>query len=427
MEAANKQSHLTFGDRQIIQKGIENGSSKKAMADLLGKDKSTIGKEIKLHRELTYKCRLPLECASYAHCRFNRICTIQCQDYVQFTCTRRDRSPGACNGCSKYSSCRFDKFRYYADHAHSAYRDTLVESRAGVNATASTIRELGELIKPLLDKGQSVYAILEAHPEIGLSEKTIYTYIETGVFTEARIPINCLDLKKQVRRVPSKKRQFKPRKDLSYTKGRTSKEYDEYMYANPYARVVQMDTVYNDPTNGPFIQTFKFLRYDLLLCLYHETKTSLNMLAGINLLDEILGHDLFNKEVEVLKTDRGTEFTCANQAEIRPDGTRRTRMFFCDPMASWQKGSLENVHLLLREICPKECDLKAIGVIDQYACNIISSNIDSYLKEKLNGKSSFRLLEFLSPATAKKFYEFGLQNISNPDEVILKPRVLKIR
>ena len=46
MEAANKQSHLTFGDRQIIQKGIENGSSKKTMADLLGKDKSTIGKEI---------------------------------------------------------------------------------------------------------------------------------------------------------------------------------------------------------------------------------------------------------------------------------------------------------------------------------------------------------------------------------------------
>lgn len=188
-----------------------------------------------------------------------------------------------------------------------------------------------------------------------------------------------------------------------------------------------LDTVYNDPINGPFIQTFKFLRYNLLLCLHHETKTSLNMLAGINLPNEILGHDLFNKEAEVLKTNQGTEFTCASQAEIRSDGTRRTRMFFCDPMASWQKGSLENVHLLLREICPKECDLKAIGVFDQYACNIFSSNIDSYLKEKLNGKSSFQLLEFLSPDTAKKVYEFVLQNISNPDEVILKPYVLKIR
>ncbi|MDD6679721.1 helix-turn-helix domain-containing protein, partial [Galactobacillus timonensis] len=168
MEAANKQSHLTFGDRQIIQKGIENGSSKKAMADLLGKDKSTIGKEIKLHRELSYKCSLPLECAAYAHCRLGRLCTVDCTGYVPFTCARRDRSPGACNGCGNYSRCRFNKFRYLADHAHSAYRDTLVESRSGVNSTVSTIRKLGELIKPLLEKGQSVYAILEAHPEIGL-------------------------------------------------------------------------------------------------------------------------------------------------------------------------------------------------------------------------------------------------------------------
>ena len=247
------------------------------------------------------------------------------------------------------------------------------------------------------------------------------------MFTEAGIPINCLDLKKQVRRSPPKKLKFKPRRDLSYTKGRTSKEYDEYMAANPNARVVQMDTVYNDSTNGPFIQTFKFLRYDLLLCLYHEEKTALDMLAGINLLDEILGHDLFNREVEVIKTDRGSEFTCADQAEVRSDGTRRTRMFFCDPMASWQKGSIENVHLLLREICPKGCDLKAIGLIDQHACNIISENINSYPKEKLNGKSSFQLLEFLSPTMAKKFYEFGLHNISNSDEVILKPYVLKKR
>ena len=188
-----------------------------------------------------------------------------------------------------------------------------------------------------------------------------------------------------------------------------------------------MDTVYNDAASGPFIQTFKFLRYDLLLCLYHEAKTSADMLAGINLLDEILGPDLFNKEVEVLKTDRGTEFMCADHAEVRSDGTRRTRMFFCDSMASWQKGTIENVHLLLREICPKSCDLKTIGLIDQHACNIISENINSYPKEKLNGKSSFQLPEFLSSTTARKFYEFGLHNISNSDEVILKPYVLKKR
>lgn len=43
--ATNKNKHLTQDDRNVIAIGIVNGSSKKAIADNLGKDKSTIGKE----------------------------------------------------------------------------------------------------------------------------------------------------------------------------------------------------------------------------------------------------------------------------------------------------------------------------------------------------------------------------------------------
>ena len=59
-----KNSHMSYSDRQIIETGIENGSTKQAIATTLGKDKSTIGKEIKLHRFLAYKCNLPLECTN---------------------------------------------------------------------------------------------------------------------------------------------------------------------------------------------------------------------------------------------------------------------------------------------------------------------------------------------------------------------------
>ena len=47
MATSNKNLHLTDDERKIIQRGIENNSSKKSIADTLGKDKSTIGKEIK--------------------------------------------------------------------------------------------------------------------------------------------------------------------------------------------------------------------------------------------------------------------------------------------------------------------------------------------------------------------------------------------
>lgn len=46
MSSSNSNKHLTLEERNIIETGIRNRSSKKAIADTLGKDKSTIGKEI---------------------------------------------------------------------------------------------------------------------------------------------------------------------------------------------------------------------------------------------------------------------------------------------------------------------------------------------------------------------------------------------
>ena len=52
MAKSNKNLHLTLSEREIIQRGIENGSTKTSIAATLGKDKSTIGKEIKAHRNI---------------------------------------------------------------------------------------------------------------------------------------------------------------------------------------------------------------------------------------------------------------------------------------------------------------------------------------------------------------------------------------
>ena len=105
----NKNKALTLEERRIIETGIRNASTKTAIARILGKDKSTIGKEIKLHRCLSYKCALKRECASYRKCKHGRECQEGRPDYSPFKCSRRDRSSGACNGCSSRSSCRFNK------------------------------------------------------------------------------------------------------------------------------------------------------------------------------------------------------------------------------------------------------------------------------------------------------------------------------
>ena len=215
MAASNKSAHLTIAERQIIETGIRNGSTKKSIADTVGKDKSTVGKEIKLHRYLKSKSRYPIDCALFQKCK-NRDtfhCNKECENYKQFECKRRDRSPGACNGCSSYSRCHYDKYFYSADLAEREYKNQLVNSRIGVNATVNEIKELGLKIKPLLEQGQSPYVILQNHPEIKVSEKTLYNYIEDGVFKDAGVSINCLDLKIQVRRKMTKKKktEYSPR------------------------------------------------------------------------------------------------------------------------------------------------------------------------------------------------------------------------
>lgn len=396
MSANNSFSHLTLDERRIILTGITNGSSKTAIAQTIGKDKSTVGKEIKLHRSLTHKCKMPLECNNYRKCPFGRQCTPDCPEYFPFKCSRRDRSPGACNGCSYWSKCRFDKYTYSPEDAHSDYRSVLIDSRQGVNLTTSEAKAIADIVAPLLKKGQSPYQIITGHPEIGISEKTLYNYIEGDVFHEIA-GITAMDLRRQVSRRMSKKKAkgYKKRADRKYLLGRTYKDYKIYIDENPDVFVTQMDTVYNNETTGPFIQTFKFINSGIVFAILHNSKTSESMKQGVDLLESILGAQVFRKYVHILLTDRGTEFSAADAMETGTDNTRRTRVFYCDPMQSGQKGSLENKHIELRYILPKGADLCALGLVDQDALNIVLSHVNSVPVEKLGGKSPLDVADFM--------------------------------
>ena len=424
MAANEKGTHLNYEDRKIIQTGIENGSTKTSIANTIGKDNSTVGKEIALHRTLKSKCALPLECKAYQHCKLGRNCTIACPRYVPFKCNRRDRSPGACNGCSNYSKCRFDKYWYDASTAEKEYRRELVDARQGVNLTTSEAKAIADVVGPLLNQGISPYSVMQSHPELGICEKTLYNYIESGILKA--FGVDAFSLRRQLsRKLPKQKAvQYKKREDRSFLKGRTFKEYKEYIAEHPNAGIVQMDTVYNDVSNGPFIQTFKFKNIPFFFALYHQSKTAADMVSGADTLESILGKNLFNKYVEVLLTDRGGEFYSANDLEFRPDGTRRTRVFYCDPMQSGQKGTLENNHIELRYILPKESDLFALGLTGQKPLDLICAHLNSVPKESLHGKSHFDCLSFFAPDLFKRFMDYGLTVIPC-DDILLKPALIK--
>ena len=423
MSSNNKNLHLTVQERIIIEKGIENGSTKAAIALTIGKDKSTVGKEIKKHRELVHKSSYKINCANMKNCSHNHVCD-NCADFKPFTCNRRDRSPGACNGCSKYTHCRYDKYRYKADFSHKKYREDLVDSRTGINMSYEECKAMADIIVPLIKAGHSPYHIVTNHPELNISEKTLYNYIENGIFREFGLLDIYLRIKTKRKITKKASNKYKKREDKKYLNGRTYDDFINYTAENKNLSVVEMDTVYNNGSTGPFMQTFKFLDYSFMFIVYQEEKTAKSMVEGVDLLEKILGEDLFSEEVAIIKTDRGSEFCDAEGFEKEENESRRTRIFYCDPMASGQKGSLENNHKEIRYICPKENDLKDLGLNSQEKANLIVSHINSQSKKHLKGKSPLEVMEFMNPALYQKFKDFGIERI-NKDNIVLKPYLLK--
>ena len=423
MSSNNKNLHLTVQERIIIEKGIENGSTKAAIALTISKDKSTVGKEIKKHRELVHKSSYKINCSNMKNCSHNHVC-VNCADFKPFTCNRRDRSPGACSGCSKYTHCRYDKYRYKADFSHKKYREDLVDSRTGINMSYEECKAMADIIVPLIKAGHSPYHIVTNHPELNISEKTLYNYIENDIFREfGLLDINLrIKTKRKIAKKASNK--YKKREDKKYLNGRTYDDFINYTAENKNLSVVEMDTVYNNGSTGPFMQTFKFLDYSFMFIVYQEEKTAKSMVEGVDLLEKILGKDLFSEEVAIIKIDRGSEFCDAEGFEKEENESRRTRIFYCDPMASGQKGSLENNHKEIRYICPKENDLNDLGLNSQEKANLIVSHINSQSKEHLKGKSPLEVMEFMNPALYQKFKDFGIERI-NKDNIVLKPYLLK--
>lgn len=420
--------HLTFDDRTKIEDALSNGSSRTAIAETLGKDKSTICKEVKKHRELVtkeygrsstgvYDCKYAKECGCT---KSNLFCINPCDKYERERCSRRDRTVGVCNGCEDKKDCRRTKYLYNSFRAHKSYLEELKDSREGIDLSTSEAKMLGDILKPLVDKGQSIYVILKNHPEIPYSEKTIYNYIDNGVFSQNGL--YNIDLHLKPGRKPTKKKKgvtSKPRESRAYLKGRTYNDYLEFMSLHPNAKVVEMDTLYNDVTNGPFMQTFQLVELKVMVAILHNQKTAATMLSGVRQLKERMGDNYFKKHVQVILTDRGSEFSAAKEIE-----SLGVKVFYCDPMAAHQKPHVENNHLLLRRVLPKEKDLVKLGLDSQDKLDLIFSHINNYPREELHGKSPVELLLFYHNNDMTILHKLQIQKIDQ-DSVTLKPSLLK--
>ena len=410
-----KGSHLTLEDRKIIQEGIEHSLTKVEIAKNIGKDPTTVSKEIKLRRKLKPRNTFnnPIICTRFKECKK---CYGKCENYEEIKCLRRDRKVGACNLCPDISKCKLDKYFYYANKAHESYLYTLSDSREGVNLTTSQLLTIVDIIKPLLKKGQSVYQILNNHPEINLSAKSLYMYIESGIFQD--YGINNFSLRRQVSM--RKRKKLKSRKEPVNYDGRRYKDYLQFVSDNPNVITTEMDTVYNQQ-DGPYIQTFIFQNTGFMIGFLHTEKTSESMASTLNDLQNVLQDDYY-KLFSLILTDRGSEFEKYELFEVNFDtGEIRTNIFYCDPQTPSQKPHVENNHNYVRDIIQNGKNIKNLTQED---LNLMFSHINSTPRKSLNGKTPYEAFEFLYGSEILK--KLNIQKIEK-DMVTLQPYLLKIK
>lgn len=429
------QKHMDIDTRSVIKAELDKGSSFKAIAEIIGKNCTTVSKEVRKHRvfektgaygkpynncihNMTHACTERMTCGRCTS--KNRLCWTCgkcigiCSHYEPYACPRLNTPPYVCNACKDKRRCTLEKAFYKAAAAQREYTLLRSEARSGFGISEEELKRINAIVSPLLRKGQSLHHICINHAdELMISERTLYTYVNNGLLDA----IN-LDMPRTVRMRPRKKNPTALKVDKKCRIGRTYNDCLAYMEAHPDTPVRECDTV-EGVKGGKVLLTIHFVQQGLQLAFLRETNDSQSV---INVFDElylILKPEIFVELFPVLLCDNGSEFSNPTAIEFDRHGNRRTNVFYCNPNAPFEKGSCENNHEMIRRIIPKGTDL---GLYSQEQITLMMCHINSYARKNLGNKSPYDVFAFQYGEEILK--TLGLRKIP-ADEITLSPALLK--
>lgn len=420
METEHKPNkHLTHEERDFIEIGLEQGRNFTEIAKDINKDRRTISREVQKHRfrknpggfnNSKNLCKNRHECKKFD-------CTKEKPCYEEEICFKITGAPYVCNGCEQKRNCRKIKYYYYAKLANDEYSEKLRTSRYGINLSKEEAYDIDKLITPLIkEKHQSISHIYANHPdEISFSRMTMYNYVDLGVFSFKNI-----DLPRKVKYKKRKENEKQRiRRETAIRKGRTYEDFKEYIGKNAESSIVEMDTV-EGVKGGKVFLTLIFRQSRFMLVYLMEHKTMECVEEAFNNIKQILGIETFKKVFEVILTDNGSEFFNPLSIEVDEEtGEIISHIFYCDPGASWQKGTIEKNHEFIRYVLPKG---SSFDELTQEKTNLLMSNINSTSRDSLNGKTPYdAVLLMLDEEIVNKL---GVIKVK-ADDVNLSPNLLK--
>lgn len=395
---SNYKKHLKLSERIKIEKYLDEGKSFRFISKDINKGINTISREIVNRR---YK-----EKGNY----FNGI---------PKKCEKIEKAPFVCNGCPNSKKCRLNKYYYDAERAHEEYRKLLVDSRIGIDQTTQEFKHINKIVKQDVGNGHSFALIVHNHPELNISERTLYNYQESGYLETKNI-----DLPRKVRyKKRNKKATNKDNvsaQEPDYLKGRKYSDFLIYLKENQQSYYTEMDTVEGIIGKGQSCLLTLYIKEAEFLFIFKISEQTITCVNNkINWIKLTISNELFHKIFIIILTDNGSEFKRPSEIENNGPDVLDSKVFYCDPQRSDQKSQIELSHEYIRRYIPKGISM------DNYTDkNILDMmcHINSTPRASLNWKSPYEV--FVDMFGKEALDKLGIYQIKS-NEVILNNKLFK--
>lgn len=392
--------HLTLDERFYIAAALKDNLKCKEIAINIGKSERTISYEIKNIRILTINTRDDA---------FVKATNISCKNILKYHFV--------CNGCKKRSFCRFkEKAIYDPKKAQNNYEYICTNSRIGLDITENEFIKMDKVIQSGVEKGQSIAHIINNNKDsIPYSERHVYNLI-----ANQKLSVKKHDLKRAIRYAP---RKHSNKRKESVAKIRINRRYSDFLNAiakTPFASVVQMDTV-ESVRDGQHkcLLTLHFVNCKFMLIILLNPKCKSEVTNTFFNLQQSLGIELYKKLFNIILTDRGSEFVDVDTIECNLlTGEKLANVYFCDALASWQKGAIEKNHEFIREIIPKGY---IFDHLSQEDINKVASHINSVYRPDVDLVPYITFKELFGESTLKKLKI----DYVDPNSIILNQSLLR--
>ncbi len=245
--------------------------------------------------------------------------------------------------------------RYSADKAEIKYREMLKEKGSQIKL-GNDYEYVEYLERKIIEEKQSPKAVLghiKKHNikfQTTISVNTLYSYIRKGYF--ARLEMKHLPRGKQ------KKKNEHVRINKKAPKGMSIENRPLEILERKSFGHWEMDCVCGPTRQSLLVLSERLTRKEIIIPI--KTQSATEVVKALNKLEYKFGSK-FKNVFKTITVDNGTEFSNCQGIEKSIYGKgQRTKVYYCHPYSSWERGTNERINREIRRLLPKGTNLATI-------------------------------------------------------------------